>query len=93
MICQIGTEVCKDLDGTWIVDPIMSRCVGFWQGFVLYVLASFSLKCNANARTVILMLHVLKILKSVVSLAVSVELRANLPSNQKLIPGYKSMGY
>lgn len=34
-ICDLGTELCEHVGGTWFVD--LNRCVGRWEGCVLYV--------------------------------------------------------
>lgn len=93
MLCQIGTEICKDLEGTWIVDPIMSRCVGFWQGFALYVSDSLSSIFSTNIRVVTLMLLVWKISKSAAVPIVLVESREDHQPIAKLIPGHKTTDY
>lgn len=35
-ICEVGHQLCENVGGTWFVD--LSRCVGRWEGCVLYVL-------------------------------------------------------
>ena len=37
-ICEIGTELCERVNGTWFVDLLSGRSVGRWQGCILYVL-------------------------------------------------------
>ncbi|EPQ59420.1 hypothetical protein GLOTRDRAFT_70848 [Gloeophyllum trabeum ATCC 11539] len=34
-ICEVGTELCSPVNGTWFVDLITSRAVGRWEGCVL----------------------------------------------------------
>ncbi len=34
-ICNIGTELCENINGTWFVDEMMCRSVGRWEGCVL----------------------------------------------------------
>jgi len=36
-ICELGSEICDRVDGTWFVDPVSGRSVGRWEGSVLYV--------------------------------------------------------
>jgi mediator of RNA polymerase II transcription subunit 17 len=38
-ICQVGNELCEQVGGIWFID--LSRCVGRWEGCVLYVAGSF----------------------------------------------------
>src|SRR5882762_2848895 len=53
-ICELGSDICDRVDGTWFVDPVSGRSVGKWEGCVLYVrflhtLAIFqSLSCYAG---------------------------------------------
>jgi mediator of RNA polymerase II transcription subunit 17 len=34
-ICEIGTDACELVNGTWFLDLITSRSVGRWDGYVL----------------------------------------------------------
>jgi mediator of RNA polymerase II transcription subunit 17 len=36
-ICEIGSELCLGVGGTWFVDLVASRSVGRWEGCVVYV--------------------------------------------------------
>jgi len=40
-ICEIGTDVCETISGTWFIDEMMCRSVGRWEGCVL----NFRVKC------------------------------------------------
>jgi mediator of RNA polymerase II transcription subunit 17, fungi type len=35
LICELGNELCRDVDGTWFVDLVKSRSVGRWEGCVM----------------------------------------------------------
>ncbi|KAI0335458.1 hypothetical protein GY45DRAFT_799896 [Cubamyces sp. BRFM 1775] len=41
-ICDIGTDRCEKVNGTWFVDLLSGRCVGRWEGCVLDFRISFS---------------------------------------------------
>ncbi|KAI0832410.1 subunit 17 of mediator complex-domain-containing protein [Trametes gibbosa] len=50
-ICDIGTECCESVSGTWFVDLISGRSVGRWEGCVLNFLVSFNgdtVNCSAS---------------------------------------------
>ncbi|KAI0921137.1 hypothetical protein AcV7_003415 [Taiwanofungus camphoratus] len=51
-ICEIGTELCGVVDGTWFVDLLTARSVGRWEGCSLNFRVSFSedssLVCTAS---------------------------------------------
>ena len=34
-ICEIGTQMCESVHGTWFVDLLAGRTVGRWEGRVL----------------------------------------------------------
>lgn len=36
-ICDVGSEMCESVHGTWFVDLLAGRTVGRWEGHVLYV--------------------------------------------------------
>jgi len=40
-ICEIGTNTCEIVNGTWFLDLITSRSVGRWDGYVLDFRISF----------------------------------------------------
>ncbi|KAJ6536623.1 subunit 17 of mediator complex-domain-containing protein [Mycena sp. CBHHK59/15] len=46
-ICEVGSELCEQVGGIWFID--LSRCVGRWEGCVLYVPCPthFSIHCSA----------------------------------------------
>lgn len=50
-ICEMGTELCEWVNGTWFVDLLSGRSVGRWEGCVLnfqIVFSGDSISCSAS---------------------------------------------
>ncbi|KII95133.1 hypothetical protein PLICRDRAFT_33966 [Plicaturopsis crispa FD-325 SS-3] len=50
-ICEVGTELCDPVNGTWFVDLLSCRSVGRWEGCVINFRISYgensSIQCSA----------------------------------------------
>ncbi|TFK89819.1 hypothetical protein K466DRAFT_597460 [Polyporus arcularius HHB13444] len=50
-ICEIGTELCERVNGTWFVDLLSGRSVGRWEGCTLNFRINFvgdAISCSAS---------------------------------------------
>ncbi|KAI0719565.1 subunit 17 of mediator complex-domain-containing protein [Cerioporus squamosus] len=50
-ICEVGTELCERVNGTWFVDLLSGRSVGRWEGCTLNFKINFAgdaISCSAS---------------------------------------------